>query len=97
MKYYFVYVMASASGVLYVGVTNNLIRRCGQHRRGEIRGFTSRYKVTRLVYYETFSQIHAAIQREKQLKRWNREKKVQLIQEKNPLWRDLWGALVGRA
>jgi len=96
MKHYFVYIMASSSGVLYVGVTNNLIKRVGQHKREAIAGFTSRYHVTHLVYYETSTQIRAAISREKQIKAWNRAKKIRLIETKNPYWQDLWGTLVNR-
>ena len=80
--------------MLYVGVTNNLVRRVGQHRRGDAPGFTSTYKVMRLVHYEPFMQIRAAIGREKQIKRWNRQKKIRLIEEHNPQWNDLWNSIV---
>lgn len=96
MKHYFVYLLASQSGVLYTGVTNNLIRRVGMHKRGALDGFTARYHVSRLVYYETFTQIRAAIRREKQIKNWSREKKIKLIESKNPKWADLWDSLVVR-
>ena len=86
---YHVYVMASASGVLYIGVTGHLETRTLQHKQKITEGFTSRYNVTRLVYFETFGDIRNAIAREKQLKRWRREKKVALIERMNPTWRDL--------
>ena len=91
---YYVYILASKSRVLYIGVTNDLTARILQHRSGEIGGFTSDYKVHRLVYYEQHAWIQNAIAREKQLKRWRREKKVWLIERENPTWEDLaadWG------
>jgi len=81
--------MASRSGVLYVGVTNDLNRRVGEHKEGQIPGFTRKYKVTRLVYYESMQDVNAAIAREKQIKRWRREKKVSLIESINRAWTDL--------
>jgi len=86
---YHVYIMASASGVLYVGMTNNLESRVSQHKRMQIPGFTSKYKTTKLVYFEPFSDVRNAIAREKQFKRWRRDKKVFLIESMNPTWRDL--------
>ena len=86
---YFVYIMASRSGVLYVGVTSDLNKRVGEHKEGMIAGFTKRYKVSRLVYYESFQDVHEAIAREKQIKRWNRQKKIDLIETTNPSWNDL--------
>ena len=80
---YYVYILASKSRVLYIGVTNDLRARILQHRSGEIGGFTSDYKVHRLVYYEQHAWIQNAIAREKQLKRWRREKKVWLIEREN--------------
>ncbi len=91
---YYVYILASKSRTLYIGVTNNLRARVFQHRRGEIGGFTNDYKVHRLVYYEQHAWIQNVIGREKQLKRWRREKKVWLIERENPTWEDLaadWG------
>ena len=91
---YYVYILASKSRVLYIGVTNDLTARILQHRSGELGGFTSEYKVHRLVYYEQHAWIQNAIAREKQLKRWRREKKVWLIERENPTWEDLaadWG------
>jgi len=89
MSLYYVYIMASRSGVLYTGVTNDLNRRVGEHKEGQIPGFTKKYKVTRLVYFESMQEVNAAIAREKQIKRWRREKKVKLIETINPGWDDL--------
>jgi putative endonuclease len=86
---YSVYILASASGVLYTGVTNNLFGRTGDHRKKRMDGFTKRYTVNRLVYYETLGDIRVAIAREKQIKKFRREKKVALIESKNPHWIDL--------
>ncbi len=83
------YIMASDSGVLYVGVTNNLQVRVGQHKDRFVPGFTQRYNVTKLVWYEPHSSIRSAIAREKQIKGWDRQKKVRLIEKQNPAWRDL--------
>ncbi len=90
MKTYCVYILASASGVLYVGVTNSLMRRVWEHKQKLVPGFTAQYNVTKLVYYEVFDDVRAAIQREKQVKRWSRAKKVSLIEEKNAKWLDLF-------
>ena len=79
-----VYILASKSGVLYVRVTNDLISRLRQHRDGTYDGFTKQYKVHRLVYYETYRWVYHAIAREKQIKRWRREKKVFLMERENP-------------
>ncbi len=90
MKQAFVYILASQkNGTLYIGVTSNLERRLAQHREGTIDGFTKRYKVHRLVYFEAGSSIEGAIFREKQLKGWYRARKIQLIEKHNPEWRDL--------
>ena len=86
---YFVYIMASKLRVLYTGVTNNLGFRVWQHKKKQVSGFTSTYNVNRLVYFETFSDVRYAIAREKQLKRWRREKKLNLIESTNPKWEDL--------
>jgi len=86
---YYVYMLASKSRVLYVGITSRLAQRVREHRSGDFGGFTSEYKVHRLVYFESFGSVHAAISREKQLKRWRREKKVALIERENPTWEDL--------
>ena len=92
---YFVYIVCSQSGTLYIGMTNSIYRRALQHKRGEIEGFASKYHCNRLVYYEGFDKVHKAIAREKQLKGWVRAKKIALIELKNPRWEDLaekWGA-----
>ena len=88
-KQYYVYLMASKSRVLYVGVTNNLQRRVEQHKQKLLEGFTQRYNVTRLVYYEMTNDVHAALAREKQIKGWRRSKKTELIESVNPTWNDL--------
>ena len=86
---YHVYIMASESGVLYTGVTNHLESRTTQHKQKQVPSSTSTYNVTKLVYFEPFGDVRNAIAREKQLKRWRREKKVTLIESINPAWRDL--------
>ncbi len=89
MKGGFVYILASKSGVLYVGVTNHLDRRIVEHRLKMVDGFSAKYNVTRLVYYERLGDIRGAIAREKQIKGWLREKKIALIESVNPSWKDL--------
>ena len=90
-----VYILASRPhGTLYIGVTSNLLARLIQHRHGTFKGFTVRYDVNRLVWYEAADTMEAAIQREKQLKKWNRDWKLRLIEETNPQWLDL-GASIG--
>ena len=86
---YHVYIMASASGVVYIGVTDYLERRVLEHKRKAVPGFSQTYNTTKLVYFEPFSDMRDAIAREKQLKRWRREKKVFLIEKQNPRWVDL--------
>src|SRR5579871_5539802 len=86
---YFVYIMSSRSGTLYIGVTNNIYRRALQHKSGEVEGFASKYRCNRLVHYESFDDVHRAIGREKQLKGWLRRKKIALIEMRNPRWHDL--------
>ena len=93
---YYVYILASArNGTLYTGVTGNLARRIWEHRTGAIDGFTKRYNVNRLVHIETFSDIGAAIAREKAIKRWKRSWKLELIEQANPDWRDLFADVLG--
>ncbi|MGE0750709.1 MAG: GIY-YIG nuclease family protein [Variibacter sp.] len=93
---YFVYILASSiGGTLYIGVTNDLIRRVFEHKEKFARGFTKRYGVVHPVYYEQFDDIEQAILREKRLKKWNRAWKVRLIEEKNPNWVDLYPAIAG--
>jgi putative endonuclease len=86
---YFVYIMTNRSKTLYVGVTNNLISRVRQHKTGIGSGFTTKYKLDRLVYYERFQDIHNAIEREKRIKGWLRIKKIALVVSVNPAWKDL--------
>jgi putative endonuclease len=88
-KQYYVYVMTNRSGTLYIGVTNDLARRVHQHKTKCVKGFTAKYNLTQLVYYETGEDIREAIAREKQLKGWRRSKKVALINSRNPEWNDL--------
>ena len=91
---YFVYILASKpNGTLYVGVTNNLARRLSEHKAGLVPGFTRKYEVDRLVYFETFDSILEARAREHALKRWRRAWKIALIEKQNPDWRDLAGEL----
>ncbi|HXJ03930.1 MAG TPA: GIY-YIG nuclease family protein [Candidatus Acidoferrum sp.] len=86
---YHVYFMASKSGVLYVGVTANLAKRVFQHQQKLVPGFTQKYNVTKLVWFEPHSTARSAISREKEIKRWNRAKKIALIESLNPQWTDL--------
>ena len=91
-----VYMLVSSRlGTLYIGVTSDLIARTWQHREHLIEGFTAKYDVTQLVWYELHATMDAAITRERQLKKWNRAWKVRLIEDVNPSWRDLWGDVVG--
>ena len=93
-----VYLLASShNGTLYVGVTSNLVGRVWQHREHAVDGFSKRYEVTRLVWYELAATMESAIQREKQIKKWNRAWKIRLIEEGNPAWKDLWPDIVGNA
>jgi len=89
MKQYYVYIMTNHSGTLYAGVTNDLRRRAWEHKQKLIEGFTKRYNITRLVYYEETPDANSAIFREKQIKGWLRKKKIALIESVNPGWKDL--------
>ena len=89
MKNYYVYILSNEARTLYIGVTNNLERRLHEHKNKLISGFTKKYNLTKLVYYEETTDIRSAIDREKQLKGWLRIKKVTLIEEMNPGWDDL--------
>jgi putative endonuclease len=92
-----VYLLASSrNGTLYAGVTSNLIGRTWQHREHAAEGFSKRYEVTCLVWYELHPTMESAIQREKRIKKWNRAWKVRLIDESNPSWRDLWPDITGQ-
>jgi putative endonuclease len=91
---YWVYIVASISGTLYVGMTGNLFQRIVQHKNGDIEGFSKNYGCTRLVYYELYDDVLKSINREKQIKSWRREKKIALIEKMNPRWQDFaehWG------
>jgi putative endonuclease len=91
---YWVYILASdIGGTLYIGVTNDLVRRVYEHRTNAVPGFSGRYGVHRLVYYEQFSDIESAIRREKRLKKWNRAWKIELIEKTNPNWIDLFSGI----
>ena len=94
-KKYCVYIVGSNTGTLYIGMTNNIYRRILEHKSGEFEGFASKYHCNRLIYYENFDDVRNAIDREKQLKGWRREKKIVLIESLNTRWQDLaekWGA-----
>jgi len=95
MNQYYVYILASKeNGTLYIGVTNNLIKRVYEHKQGLIEGFSKKYNVHRLVYYEITNDVNSAIYREKCLKKWNRAWKIRLIKESNPSWKDLYEDLL---
>jgi putative endonuclease len=91
VRHYYVYIMTNHSGTLYVGMTNDLQRRVWQHKQKLVHGFTKRYNITRLVYYEETPDVKAAIAREKQIKGWARRKKMDLVESLNPGWKDLSG------
>lgn len=91
MRNYFVYILASQkNGTLYIGLTNDLDRRVAEHKSKLFPGFTKKYNVVRLVYFETFTEIEEAIDREKQLKKWKRQWKIELIEKQNPSWQDFF-------
>jgi putative endonuclease len=93
-KYYYVYLLASKrNGTLYIGVTNDLVRRVGEHKAGLVPGFTKKYKVDKLMWFEVHTSIDAAIQREKRIKEWQREWKIDLFRDSNPDWTDLYPGL----
>ena len=89
MKNYYIYIMTSQSGTLYIGMTNDIKKRVYQHKNHLIPGFTDKYNVDQLLYVETTSDPISAIRREKQLKKWRREKKAALVDSQNPDWKDL--------
>ena len=91
MRPFYVYILASKRiGTLYVGVTNDLVRRIYEHKSGLVEGFTKKYGVHQLVYYEEFDSISDALEREKKIKKWKRSWKVELIERDNPEWNDLY-------
>ena len=94
-KYYYVYFLTNShKNVLYTGVTNNIGKRIHEHKNGALDGFTKKYNVDQLIYFEIFAEIEYAINREKQIKRWSRKKKDQLINKANPTWKDLSSELL---
>ena len=96
MKQPAVYILASErNGTLYTGVTSNLVGRTWQHREHVVDGFTKKYEVTMLAWYEMHGDMESAIRREKQIKAWKREWKIRLIEESNPYWNDLWVQIIG--
>ena len=96
MKQPAVYLLATKkNGMLYIGVTSSLVARTWQHRNHVVEGFSKRYNVETLVWYELHPTMESAILREKQLKKWNRAWKLRLVEEANPQWRDLWQEIVG--
>lgn len=95
MKFPCVYILANKpNGTLYIGVTSDLVSRCWQHRQAVVKGFSKSYGVKQLVYYEMHQTMTEAIYREKQLKKWNRAWKIDLIEKGNPHWRDLWQEII---
>lgn len=98
MKQPAVYIMASKrNGTLYIGVTSDLVARAWQHREHLVEGFTKKYSVNQLVWYELHPTMDSAITREKQLKKWNRQWKLELIEKENPYWYDLWSSIIDHA
>ena len=95
MKSYYVYILASKrNGTLYIGVTNDLVHRVYDHKSRTIQGFTEKYGVHNLVYYESYTDVRDALTREKRLKKWKRQWKINLIETKNPDWRDLYEQII---
>ncbi len=91
MSHFIVYFLSSKkNGTLYIGVTNNLAKRVYEHKNNLVEGFTKKYLIHQLIYYEVFNDVSEAIKREKQLKKWNRAWKIRLIESKNPEWNDLY-------
>lgn len=91
----YVYILASdTAGTIYVGVTSDIVKRISEHRLGTFKGFSKKYNVKKLVYYEVYDDITQAIQREKQMKEWKRAWKIELIEKSNPKWNDLFNEIV---
>lgn len=93
MKKYYIYILASDSGTLYIGITNNLLRRCYEHKNNLVDGFSKKYSCHKLIYFEEYLDLRDALNREKQLKKWRREKKEYLIAKFNPQWKDIYTEL----
>ena len=91
----YVYIVANNSGITYIGITNDIFRRVDEHKSGKFPGFSTRYKTTKLVFYEEHQYVYDAIYREKQIKTWRKEKKRNLIKNQNPKWKDLSEAWFG--
>jgi putative endonuclease len=95
MKSYYVYILASRrNGTLYIGVTNDLVRRAYDHKNDAIEGFTKNYGVHMLVYYESYKDVQDALAREKRMKKWKHQWKIDLIESKNPDWKDLYSEII---
>ncbi|EKD66729.1 MAG: hypothetical protein ACD_49C00017G0001 [uncultured bacterium (gcode 4)] len=94
MKTYYIYIIASENETLYIWVTSNLIKRIYEHKNKTFDWFSKKYNITKLVYYEIYNNSIESINREKQLKKWNREWKINLINENNPLWKDLYEDII---
>jgi len=95
MKKGFVYIMSNKQdGVLYIGVTSDIVKRVYEHKNGFVDGFTKQYNLKNLVYYEVYDDIEEAIKREKQLKNWHREWKTELVNKQNPHWEDLYDSIL---
>ncbi len=95
MKLYYIYILASKrNGTLYIGITNDIVKRIWEHKEKLVQGFTKKYDVDILVYFEQFTDVKDALKREKALKKWNRRWKLELIEEKNPNWNDLYNDLI---
>lgn len=94
MNFYVYILAAKRNGTLYVGITNNLLERVNQHKAKTIDGFTKKYNIDKLVYYEQAEDVSSAIEREKQIKKWNRKWKLNLIEKHNPEWEDLYQKLM---
>ena len=94
MKHYYFYILTNPTGTLYTGVTNDLKRRVYEHKHKLVEGFTKKYNVKILVYYEIYNDAESAITREKRIKKWRRAWKLRLIEEKNPHWKDLYHEII---
>ena len=94
--FYYVYILANRkNGTLYIGVTSDLVKRMYEHKQKKLGGFTKKYGVDKLVYFEQTADVHSAIEREKRLKKWKRQWKIELIEKGNPNWRDLYDVVRG--
>lgn len=94
MQYYIYILTSKKNGTLYIGVTSDLVKRVYEHKNELVKGFTQKYAIHNLVYFETTESIESAIMREKQLKKWDRAWKINLIEKNNPVWKDLYPGLI---